>query len=82
MGAVDGERVVDRGDHRQADRHDVGQRVPERLVVVHHVEVVGPRLQEPGDTGGEGAGLREPTAHHLQNSLRSVRERILVQARF
>ena len=40
--AVDGDRVVDRGQHRQAHALHAEQAVAEALVVLHEVELVDP----------------------------------------
>ena len=74
--AVDRDRVVDGGQHRQAHALHGQQAVAERLVVLHEVEVVDPVAQVLGGPHaerqrlGEGAGREgghlDPVAERLQ----------------
>ena len=74
--AVDGDRVVDGGQHRQAHALDAEQAVAEALVVLHEVEVVDPAAQvlagphAEGQRLGEGAererGDLDPVAQRLE----------------
>ena len=57
--AVDGDRVVDRGQHRQAHALHGQQAVAEALVVLHQVEVVDPAPQVLGGPHAEGQRLGE-----------------------
>lgn len=60
--AVDGDRVVDRGDQRCAEVPE--QPVAEGLVVVHHVEVAAPGEEMTAGPQAEGGGLGEAARPH------------------
>ncbi len=57
--AVDGDRVVDRAEHREPVALDGQQAVAEALVVVDEVEVAGAAVEVVPRPQGEGEGLGE-----------------------
>ena len=66
---VEGDRVVQRRDQRQAHLLDVEHAVAEHLVVVDDVEVVDAGPQQPGHAGAERLRLREAGGAHRQELL-------------
>jgi len=83
--AVQGDRVVDRGHHRDPGAPRVTPQrqhpVAERLVVVHHVEVEQPAAQHPGGAEAEGERLGEARGPHHRHLERVHRVPDLVAAR-
>ena len=67
--AVDGDRVVDRRDHRAGRRLQLEDPGAEHLVVVDDVEVAGPLLHQPRDPRAEGLRLGEPGRAHREELL-------------
>ena len=58
--AVDGDRVVQRAQHRPAVLvHHLQEAAPEALVVVHDVEVGAALLEQPAHAQAERVGLGE-----------------------
>ena len=74
--AVEGDRVVHRGDHRQPELLDVEHAVAEHLVVVDDVEVVDPVARAavpPAERTSWAPGSR--AVHMVRNSSTSIRSR-------
>ena len=77
--AVDGDRVVDRGDQREAPR-DVEHPVAEGLVVVHDVEVAAARSRSSRATRRlKVSGSGNPPVHMVANSATSTQVAELAQ---
>ena len=71
--AVDGDRVVDGGQHGEARPLHAEQPVAEALVVLHQVEVVDPPAQVLPGPDAEGERLGEGAAHERRRPRRGRR---------